>query len=133
MGALVIDTHTAVWFLASSPRLSPRAKGEIDEAIAASDPVWVPAICLVELAYLVEKGKLPESAWQSLLELLERPTSGFRAVPFTLDMARALRRIPYAAVPDMPDRMLGATALALNVPLVTSDPRLQAVLPATLW
>ena len=37
---------------------------------------------------------------------------------------RALRRIPRDLVPDMPDRIIGATAMHLELPLITRDSNL---------
>jgi len=133
MASVVADTHTVVWYLAASPRLSARAKTAIDAAITSGQPVWVPTICLVEIAYLVEKTRLPEAAWESLLQHLNGPHTGFRAASFSVAMAEALRRIPVATVPDMPDRMIAATALALSLPLVTCDPKIQAAPLTTIW
>ena len=45
----------------------------------------------------------------------------FEAVPLSVDIALALASIPPEAVPDLPDRVIAATALALRLPLVTCD------------
>jgi predicted nucleic acid-binding protein len=46
-------------------------------------------------------------------------------VELTIEIARSIARVPRDLVPDMPDRILAATALALGVPLVTRDERLR--------
>jgi predicted nucleic acid-binding protein len=38
-----------------------------------------------------------------------------------------LRRIPRAVVPDMPDRIIAATALKLGCPLLSVDSRISAL------
>ena len=38
-----------------------------------------------------------------------------------------------SVLPDMPDRMIAATALALGVPLVTRDGRMRAAPLTTVW
>jgi len=67
MAGLVIDTHTLVWYLTSSPRLSPKALARIEATMAAGDPVYVPAISLIEVIYLVEKGRLSRTCQTGLL------------------------------------------------------------------
>jgi predicted nucleic acid-binding protein len=42
--------------------------------------------------------------------------------------AQAVQKISRSAVPDMPDRIIAATALRLNAELVTRDHRLHAAL-----
>jgi predicted nucleic acid-binding protein len=44
-----------------------------------------------------------------------------------------LRRISRDVVPDMPDRIIAATALHLELPLVTSDRRIQQTEVETIW
>ena len=48
-------------------------------------------------------------------------------------MAEAMAKIPRNIVPDMPDRMIAATALHLNLPLVTIDTQVRAANIETIW
>ena len=50
-----------------------------------------------------------------------------------MDISTSLRQIPRAAVPDMPDRIIAATALALELPLVTRDGKIRASNVETIW
>lgn len=59
MSAVVVDTHTIVGYLSGDLRLSARAADALESATAAGERIHVPSICLVELTYLVEKGRLP--------------------------------------------------------------------------
>jgi predicted nucleic acid-binding protein len=47
-------------------------------------------------------------------------------VPIDARVAHGLERIPRADVPDMPDRIIAATAVSLGVPLVTRDGKIRA-------
>jgi PIN domain nuclease of toxin-antitoxin system len=62
MPAVVADTHVTVWYLLEPQKLSQNATAALEAAEAAGDPIYVSAISLVEVTYLVEKGKLPEEA-----------------------------------------------------------------------
>lgn len=53
--------------------------------------------------------------------------------PVDLRVAEILRTVPRDAVPDMPDRIIAATALALGLPIVTRDRRLPATGIRTIW
>jgi predicted nucleic acid-binding protein len=48
--------------------------------------------------------------------------------PLDAAVAQAVQKISRDAVPDMPDRIIAATALHLNAELVTRDQRLQTAL-----
>jgi PIN domain nuclease of toxin-antitoxin system len=68
MPAVVADTHAIVWYLTNSPRLSPAAAQALDDASAAGDSILIPSISLVELTYLVEKGRVPAEARKRLVK-----------------------------------------------------------------
>lgn len=125
MGAVVADTHTIIWYLLNSNHLSANATQALDEAIAASDPIYLASISIVEIVYLVEKSKLPNAALEQLNSVLAAPDSGVVVVPLDLAVVEAMKEIPRDVVPDMPDRIIAATARYLNLPLVTCDSKIQ--------
>ena len=125
MSALVADTHAALWRLLNSPRLSLNASAAFDKTTQSGDPIYIASVSLVEVVYLVEKGRLPELALDRLDKARADPISEFVPVPLDLAVARALRHVPRDVVPDMPDRIIAATALHLNLPLVTRDSNIQ--------
>jgi len=69
----------------------------------------------------------------SLLALLRNPDSGIRVAAVDLDVAEGVEQIPRDQVPDLPDRIIGATALQMELPLVTADTELQASAVTTIW
>lgn len=81
----------------------------------------------------MEKGRIPPADWLKLDDALLHPDSAVRIVPLSEAIARQVARIPYASVPDMPDRIIAATALQLGVPLVTRDGRIQAAGIDVVW
>src|SRR3954453_2798970 len=133
MSSVVADTHTIAWYLADLSRLSPAADAALTAAIAGGDPILVSTVTLVELTYLIERGRIPASLRQLVLDTSRRPDAGNRFVPFDVQCAEALARVPRDLVPDMPDRMIAATAVHLNLPLVTSDHRIRASGVPTIW
>lgn len=133
MQALVADTHSAIWFLAESPRISSVAGQAMRDATDAGEPIYVSAITLIEMIYLIEKGRLPEQDLSDLLASLKNHSSNFELFPINLAIAQSLRQIKRDEVPDMPDRIIAATALYLNVPLVTRDRKIRAANLATIW
>ena len=56
-----------------------------------------------------------------------------RNTPLDLGVADSIRGIPRDLVPDMPDRIIAATALHLNLPLVTRDQRIRSAGIGTIW
>lgn len=133
MAALVVDTHAAVWYLLNSSRLSSAAQRAMDDATDAGDPVYLSAISLVEIVYLVEKGRLPAVVIERLTAALADPEAGFTIAPLDVEAAWAVQRISRDAVPDMPDRIIAATALSLGLPLATRDSAISKAGIPTIW
>ena len=119
MSAVIADTHALLWYLNDLPQLSQPALTAFESAERTGLPIYVPAIVLVELRYLVERGRdIFESDFQLVSAELKSPTSALTLVPLDQFIAETLGQVPRQLVPDMPDRIIAATALALGVPLV---------------
>jgi PIN domain nuclease of toxin-antitoxin system len=117
MSALVADIHAVIWYFFSSPRLSPTARAAMDAAIQAGDPIFVATLSLVEVAYLIEKGRVPAATFERLAQELSDSASRFVPCAFDLLVSKALRMIPRTSSPDMPDPIITATARHLNCPV----------------
>jgi PIN domain nuclease of toxin-antitoxin system len=133
MPGVAVDTHAIVWYLAGDPRLSARAAGALDSATAAGEPVHIPSIGLVELTYLVEKGRLPAAARDRLVQALDDPATPCLLAPLDRMVADAIEFVSRDEVPDLPDRIVAATAAALRVPLISRDGKIRASQVQTIW
>ena len=133
MIAAVADTHTALWHLFDDKRLSADAERFIDEAAAARRKIAISSISLAEVVYLVEKNRLPPAAYDELTQALADPEHVFTEAAFTTAIVQAMRQVPRAEVPDMPDRMIAATAVYFNVPVISRDRRIRAATLKTVW
>jgi PIN domain nuclease of toxin-antitoxin system len=134
MTAVVADTHTVVWYLRGSPKLSEQALMALNEATRMGLPIHISAISIVEMIYLVEKERIPGGALNQVFESFSDTNSSFVVEPLSLTIAQALAQIPKDQVPDMPDRIIAATALSLNLPLVTRDHKILATsVIQTIW
>lgn len=133
MSGLLADTHAVVWYLLDSPRLSAPAREALERAETAGEPVYVASISLVEVRYLVEHGRLPEAAFERMVIAFRDARAALTLAPLDLAVAEVLARVPRAAVPDRPDRIIAATALHLQVPLVSRDARLRRLSLTSVW
>ena len=133
MPALVVDTHAIVWYLAGDNRLSRAANEALEAATQAGEAIYVPAICLVELTYLVEKGRLPVDARNRLIEAIDDPESPPRLAPMDRAVVEAVTRVSRTEVPDLPDRIIAATALALGLSVISRDARIRASQVLCIW
>lgn len=129
----VIDTHAVIWYLNADPRLTGRAKAFIDEAGAQGKPVLVSAVTLVEVVYLQEKGKIPPGTLTRLEEALRAQDTVLRVADLSTAVALAVGRASREEVPDMPDRIIAATALHFGVPVISRDGKIKTSVVSTIW
>ena len=133
MIAGVADTHAALWYLFSDARLSRSARAFIDEAAVSGRKVLLSVISLAEVVYLVEKKRVPLPAYDKLRQAILTSDFVRDEAPLTSGIIEAMRLIPRADVPDMPDRLVAATALYFGVPVVSRDGRIQTTNLQTVW
>lgn len=127
------DTHTALWHLFGDLRLSQTASELIAETAKRRDKIALSTISLAELVYLVEKNRLPLEAYQELALALADPEHVFIEAPLTSAIVQSMQNVPRAEVPDMPDRIIAATAVYFNVPVISRDRRILAASVKTIW
>ncbi len=133
MSSLVADTHAAIWYFAKAPELSVIARTAINNTVSQGGTIFLPTISIVEIVYLLEKNKLAPATLPSLMQAMNLPGSSFVPIDLTPGIALTMQQIPRAVVPDMPDRIIAATALYMNLPLVTADHKIQAANIQWIW
>lgn len=129
----VADTHALIWYLEDSPRLGREASKVFDACDRGETVIYIPTICLVEMLYLQEKGRIAADLKALLEAHLRSAGSRLVVVNLTADVVDVMERIPRDVVPDMPDRIIAATALYLGLPLLTRDNRIQLSGVKVVW
>jgi len=124
MSHFVTDTHALLWHLSDDPALSTTARDTFRAADGGRAEIFIPSIVLVEVVYLTERQRIPAEQIDRIAGLPDLPGSHYHLVPLDSQIIGAMRRIPRNAVPDMPDRIIAATALFLGLPLLTRDERI---------
>ena len=125
MSAVVADTHTIIWYLRSPEKLSINAVTSLDNALNNGESIFISAISLVEMNYLVEKNRIPASSLEQLLQLIDDPLVNLFVVPLDTPVAKAFTQISRDVVPEMGDRIIAATSLYLGLSLVTKDHKIR--------
>lgn len=120
------DTHCLLWFITQDRRLPRIARKIFAEAKEGRVQIVVPSIVLVETIFLAQRQRVSEANLAQVMETSEDANASICIVPLDMAVVRALKDFGPAAVPEMPDRIIAATARALGVPLLTTDPIIAA-------
>jgi PIN domain nuclease of toxin-antitoxin system len=129
----IADTHAIVWYALQDPHLSAIARQTMQDAFTRRDEIGVASISLVEIIYLMEKGRVVPHTLQTIQRLLHDSTYGLRLIELDESIAEALATIPRVQVPDMPDRIIAATAVQRGVPCISRDGKIQVSQVPTVW
>ncbi|MBD2335677.1 type II toxin-antitoxin system VapC family toxin [Calothrix sp. FACHB-156] len=129
----VADTHTVIWYIFGDARLSTTAKDTIEQIASDGDQVAFASITLAEIVYLSEKGRISALTLERLLASVDARNAVLVEVPFDRHIAQALCLVNRTQVPDLPDRIIAATALYLGVPVISRDSKIQLSSVNTIW
>lgn len=130
---ILLDTHVLVWMVSDSSRLSRAAARELRKAEQTGD-MAIASITLWELAMLYHHGRLRtsgsiESAIRMILE-----KSRVQVLEVNPEIAALTTTFPDSFPKDPGDRLIGATARAYGLTLVTQDDRiLSSPLIRSIW
>jgi PIN domain nuclease of toxin-antitoxin system len=130
---ILLDTHVLAWLVAQPERLSRPAASAIRRA-RASDGLAIADITVWELAFLFARGVLRShgTVENAVRNLVTR--SGVNVKPITAEVAALATQFPDDYPKDPVDRLVGATARAEGIPLVTRDERIRSSpLLKTIW
>ena len=125
MSSVVADTHALIWYICAPDKLSISALNALDGATNTGNLIYISVISLVEIVYLVEKNRLPNEVLNRILSALDSTNIGIALAVLDREISEKIKQIDRGIVPDMPDRIIAATALSLGTPLVTCDSKIQ--------
>ncbi len=128
---ILLDTHVLIWAVDDSTRLSRAAASEIRRA-RRNEGLSISAVTLWELASLFAKGKIePHGTIEASLRLLTRKVTVW---PITLEIAALAAEFPSDYSKDPAHRLIGATARAEGMTLITRDENIRrSPLLKTVW
>lgn len=122
---IVLDTHALIFDALSPSRLSARARKAVEAGFARGE-LACSDISLWETAMLIARGRLSPGvdARQFLDDMLL--ARRIRVLPITTDIA-VMSQSDAFIHGDPADRLIAATAMLHQAPLVTSDARLRSI------
>jgi PIN domain nuclease of toxin-antitoxin system len=129
---ILLDTHVVVWLASGDTRISHRAQTAINEARQAVRGLAISDFTLAELSMLFRKKQFALAVSpEAFLSEVERR---FVVLPITANIALQAFELPASYPKDPADRIIGATALIEDIPLITADQSIRkSRAVATIW
>lgn len=116
---ILLDTHVVIWLAQDYQRISTAAQKAIKEARKKDRGLAVTGITLVEIARLSSHGRICFTPnVETVLSEVERR---FVVLPITANIALQAFELPPGYPNDPVDRIIGATAMVEDIPLLTAD------------
>ena len=121
---IVLDTHVLIWWIENPAQLSPKARRAIAKD-SLENGIIISSVSALEIATLVRRNRLHLAVsvdlWLANVQRL--PELHFE--PVTAEMAQIAGSMGDELHGDPVDRLIAATAVVLNAPLVTADTKLR--------
>jgi PIN domain nuclease of toxin-antitoxin system len=90
-------------------------------------------ITIVEIIYLMEKGRIPSKTLSKLLTEIHKNDAVLNVITCDENIAQTLAKVSRDEIPDLPDRLIAATALYYNIPIISRDHKIKSSSLTTIW
>ncbi|HEV3051915.1 MAG TPA: PIN domain-containing protein [Longimicrobium sp.] len=121
----VVDTHALIWYAGQRwQKLGREARRVFEEVDAGNGAIFVPALVMVEFGEAVRRGEV--KLVEDTLAFGRRLFSTNRFIPVDLTWEIVQRAEELLVIPERGDRLIAATAMELDYPLITRDPEIAA-------
>jgi PIN domain nuclease of toxin-antitoxin system len=117
----VTDSHSLIWYLLDSPKLSFNASEVFKAVEQGRAKLLIPAIVIAEIIFIVQSGKVQADLDSLLLDIQE--SDNFQISPLGLDELICLKE--QIEIPEMHDRLIVCEALLKKGKIITKDKQIK--------
>lgn len=117
MNSYVTDTQGLVKFMMGKKVINDVAHQAYLSADNGEANIIIPAIVMMEILYLFEKNRIQIGLFQTE-DLME--SANYQFEPLSFEILKTASEVN--DIPELHDRLIAATAIYLDLPLITNDP-----------
>ncbi|MDN3515523.1 MAG: PIN domain-containing protein [Candidatus Brocadia sp.] len=113
----VTDTHSLIWYLLNSSKLSIEANKAFEEIEVGRAQLIIPAIVIAEIIYLIKRSKI-EADVNGLIQKIQE-SNNFQISPLNMDILLCLKN--QKEILEMHDNLIICEAIINNAKIITND------------
>ena len=117
----VTDTHSLIWYLTDSPKLSFAANRSFKEIEEGKAKLLIPAIVIAEIIYIVERGKV-EADLNNLIKRIQE-AHNFEFSPLEFNQLLCLK--DQTEIHEMHDQLIVCEALLSGAKIIIKDKKIR--------
>ncbi len=117
MKTYMTDTHSLLWAFRYPRKLGENARQAFEEIANGESKLLIPVIVLAELIFTIENKPIQADFDEILKAIKASPNIEF----LDLDLLSTLKLRELTQIKEMHDRMIVASAIKYQVPLITRD------------
>jgi len=125
----VTDTHSLLWYLTDSPKLSQKARAIFDSCDRGKVTIIIPAIVLLECIDIFDKKKINLKFEEIALKIFQASNFIFSEINWSL----ILEVNKIKGFKDLHDRIIVATAKIFDAFLISRDKTIKKIYKKTIW
>ena len=113
----VADTHSLIWYLIDSPKISKNANECFKEVEKGDAKLFIPAIVIAEIIFILERSKV-KADLEEIFKRIEE-AKNFEICSLDVEQLHCLKE--QIKIPEMHDRFIVCETLSHNARLITKD------------
>jgi PIN domain nuclease of toxin-antitoxin system len=125
----VADTHSFLWYLSDSPKLSNNARKIFDIADRGKVVIVLPAIVVLECLDVIEKKKVGIK----FVNILSKISQASNFTLADVNWGLVLETEKVKGLKDLHDRIIIATARIFDAPIISRDKVIKRHYSKTIW
>jgi len=125
----VTDTHSFLWYLTSSPKLSKKARAIFGSCDQGEATIIIPAVVLLECIDIFDKKKINLNFEDIVSKILQATNFIFSEINWSL----VLEVNKVKGLRDLHDRVIVATARVFDAFLISRDKTIKNFYRRTIW